>query len=104
VKTILGSGGAGEDASDAEVIEGIRLLAETEGIFGETAAGVTVAVTRKLIAQGKLNPSLATVLAITGNGLKTAGVVSGELQTLEPISPKMAVFEEQYINLASVHA
>ncbi len=103
VKTILGSGGAGEDASDQEVVESMRLLAETEGIFGETAAGVTVAVARKLIAQGKLDPTRSTVLAITGNGLKTAGAVSGELEPAEAIRPKLAAFEEQFLNLAAAH-
>jgi threonine synthase len=101
VKTILDSGGAGEDASDAEVVEGMRLLAETEGIFGETAAGVTVAVTRKLIAARKLDPNQVTVLAITGNGLKTAGAVSGELQAGETIRPKLAEFEEHYLGLTA---
>ena len=75
VKTILASGGAGEDVSDEEVVEGIRLLGETEGIFTETAGGVTVAVARKLIRQGRLNPEESTVLAITGNGLKTIGAL-----------------------------
>ncbi|OFW25939.1 MAG: threonine synthase, partial [Acidobacteria bacterium RIFCSPLOWO2_02_FULL_59_13] len=67
-RDILSSGGTAEDVSDPEIIEAMRLLAETEGIFGETAAGVTVAVARKLFRQGKLNPEEETVLCITGNG------------------------------------
>ncbi len=107
VKTILGSGGAGEDASDEEVVEGIRLLAETEGIFAETAGGVAVAVARKLIEQGRLNPDESIVLAITGNGMKTLGAVSGALRDAHrsaAIRPKLAEFEENYLGLASARA
>ncbi len=68
--------GAIGDVTDAEVIEGIRLLAETEGIFAETAGGVTVAVTRKLLAQGLLDPTAETVIVNTGEGLKTLDAVS----------------------------
>lgn len=104
VKTMLGSGGTGEDASDADVVEGIRLLAETEGIFAETAGGVTVAVTRKLIEQGRLNPDESIVLAITGNGLKTIGAVSGVVPSSDAIRPKLAEFEEHYLGLAPAAA
>ncbi len=100
-KMIQESGGTGEDVSDPEVVEGIRLLAETEGLFAETAGGVTVAVARKLIRLGRLNPDESIVLAITGNGLKTIGVVSGEIRTHEAIRPRLADFEEQYLK---VHA
>jgi threonine synthase len=100
VQTILRSGGAGEDSSDEEIVEGIRLLAETEGIFTETAGGVTVAVTQKLIRAGRLNPEESIVLAITGNGLKTVSAVSGELEESAAIRPKLADFEEQYLRLA----
>ncbi|MEY4322939.1 MAG: hypothetical protein RL410_720 [Actinomycetota bacterium] len=68
--------GAIDDVSDEEVVEGIRLLAETEGIFAETAGGVTVAVLRKLLAAGKLDPSRETVLINTGDGLKTLDAVA----------------------------
>ena len=98
VKTILGSGGAGEDVSDEEIIEGIRLLAETEGIFTETAGGVTVTVAGKLIRQGRLNPEESIVLAITGNGLKTTAALSGSLEENGVIRPKLADFEEHYLN------
>jgi len=98
-KMIQESGGAGEDVSDPEVVAGIRLLAETEGLFAETAGGVTVAVAHKLIRLGRLNPEESIVLAITGNGLKTIGAVSGEVQAAEAIRPKLADFEEQYLKL-----
>ena len=101
MKTILGSGGAGDDVTDEEIVAGIRLLAETEGIFTETAGGVTVAVTQKLIRHGVLNPDEATVLAITGNGLKTVAAVSGRLEQVAAIRPKLADFEEQYVQLAA---
>ena len=68
--------GAVGDVSDEEVVEGIRLLAQTEGIFAETAGGVTVAVTRKLLAQGLLDPTKETVIVNTGEGLKTLDAVS----------------------------
>ena len=98
-KAIQESGGAGEDVSDPEVVEGIRLLAETEGFFAETAGGVTVAVARKLVRLGRLNPEESIVLAITGNGLKTIGAVSGEIGVVEAIRPKLADFEEHYLKI-----
>lgn len=104
VKTILGSGGAGEDVSDEEIVQGIRLLAETEGVFTETAGGVTVAVAGKLIRRGLLNPEESIVLAITGNGLKTLGALSGKLEDGEAIRPKLADFEEHYLSPAPATA
>ena len=104
VKTILGSGGAGEDASDEEIIAGIRLLAETEGIFTETAGGVTVSVARKLIAQGRLNPDESIVLGITGNGLKTVAALNGRFGEGQVIRPKLADFEEHFLKLAAARA
>ncbi len=101
VKAILGSGGAGEDVTDDEIVEGIRLLGETEGIFTETAGGVTVAVARKLVRQGLLNPEESTVLAITGNGLKTIGALQGRIPESALIRPKLEEFEEQFLNAAA---
>jgi threonine synthase len=71
------TGGAIEDVSDAEVVEGIRLLAETEGIFAETAGGVVVATLRKLLAAGLLDPAAETVILNTGDGLKTLDAIAG---------------------------
>ncbi len=102
VKTILESGGTGEDVSDKEIVQGIRLLAETQGIFTETAGGVTVAVAQKLIRQGRLNPDDCTLLVITGNGLKTPGAVSAGLEETTAIRPKLEEFEEHYQPLATV--
>lgn len=72
---IAESGGWAEDVTDEEIRNGIRLLAEAEGIFTETAGGVTIAVTKKLISQRRINPDDLTVIAITGNGLKTQDAV-----------------------------
>ena len=70
------TGGAVADVSDAEVVDAILLLARTEGIFAETAGGVTVACARKLVAEGRLDPEADTVLLITGDGLKTLDAVA----------------------------
>ena len=91
----------GEDVSDEEIVEGIRLLGETEGIFTETAGGVTVAVARKLIRQGLINPQESIVLAITGNGLKTIGALHGRIAESVLIRPKLDDFEEQFLNAAA---
>src|SRR3954470_19749554 len=93
-KTILGSSGWAEDSSDAEIVEAMTLLAETEGIFTETAGGVTVAAARKLYAQGRIRPDETTVLCITGNGLKTTDALAGKFDIVEPIPPKLAAFEQ----------
>ncbi|MGH9568402.1 MAG: threonine synthase [Candidatus Angelobacter sp.] len=93
-KMIAASGGWAEDASDPEIVDGITLLAESEGIFAETAGGVTVATARKLFAQGRIAPEDTTVLCITGNGLKTTDALAGRFETPEPIPPKLTAFEE----------
>jgi threonine synthase len=73
------TGGAVADVSDEEVVDAIRLLARSEGIFAETAGGVTVATARKLIQAGRLDPEADTVLLITGDGLKTLDAVAGHV-------------------------
>jgi threonine synthase len=81
--------GAVGDVTDEEVVEGIRLLAECEGIFGETSGGVTVAVTRKLLAQGLLDPTAETVIVNTGEGLKTLDAVATGNGFTATISPNV---------------
>jgi threonine synthase len=85
------TGGAVEDVTDAEVVDAIRLLARTEGIFAETAGGVTVGVLRKLVETGKLDPSAETVVINSGDGLKTLDAVAGTGVTAT-IKPNLAAF------------
>ncbi|MCM8767985.1 MAG: threonine synthase [Candidatus Omnitrophica bacterium] len=94
-KTVIDSGGWGESVTDQEIIEGIKLLAQTEGIFTETAGGVTVAVTKKLIQQGKIKQDELTVISITGNGLKTQEAVSSNLKEIIKIKPNLNSFENE---------
>src|SRR5579884_4162961 len=86
-KVIRDSGGWAEDVTDAEIAEAMALLARTEGVFAETAGGVTVAVTRKLIEQGRIPRDEEIVLCITGNGLKTQDAVADRLGKPVVISP-----------------
>ena len=88
---IADSGGWAEDASDSEILDAIRLLATTEGIFAETAGGTTLAVAQKLIAQRRIRPTDRLVIAITGNGLKTQEAL--KLEELQSIEPKLSDFE-----------
>lgn len=90
------SGGAAEDVSDAEIVEAIELLARTEGIYTETAGGVTLGVTKKLIDEEKIPRDEPIVVSITGNGLKTQDAVEGNLRKPELIGPTLEDFEELY--------
>jgi threonine synthase len=93
IKAIRESGGWAEDVGDDVVVESIQLLAESEGVFTETAGGVTVGCARKLFEQDRILPEETTVLCITGNGLKTTDVLAGHYQGEEPIRPRLAEFE-----------
>jgi threonine synthase len=93
IKQIRESGGWAEDISDPEIVAAIKLLAETEGIFTETAGGVTAGVTEKLIRDGRILPDDTTVVCITGNGLKTTDAIAAEFPTTEAIAPRLDAFE-----------
>ncbi len=88
------TGGAVADVTDGEIVDAIRLLAATEGIFGETAVGVTLAVLRKLLAAGQLDPAAETVIINSGDGLKTLDAVAPAVPALTPIRASLAAFAE----------
>jgi threonine synthase len=97
IETITATGGWAEDVADPEILSGMKLLAETEGIFTETAGGVVVEVTRKLIEQGRIRPEETTVLAITGNGLKTTESLTGQIALPAAVEPRLAAFEAMLV-------
>ncbi len=99
IQCIKESGGWEEDVPDPEIIEAMKLLARTEGVFAETAGGVTLACARKLIEAGKIGRDETTVLCITGNGLKTQEALSGKTSPVHHIKPKLSSFEEALKNI-----
>jgi threonine synthase len=92
IKVIRESGGWAEDVSDIEIVSAIQELAETEGVFTETAGGVTTAVTARLYAHGRIHPDELTVSCITGNGLKTTDVLQGAYQQHAAVRPRLSDF------------
>ena len=102
IKTANISGGYGEDVSDEEIVESMKLLAETEGIFTETAGGVTVGVTKKLIEQGRIKPDETTVICVTGNGLKTQEALANHFDAPAVIEPNVNSFEDIFTNSLTV--
>lgn len=94
IRAMRETGGCAEDVSDAEIIDSIKLLAKTEGIFAETAGGVTLACAKKLIEAGKINRDETTVICITGNGLKTQEALGVQMPKPHYIKPNLSAFEE----------
>jgi threonine synthase len=92
IRAIRDSGGWAEDVSDVEIVSAIQELAETEGVFTETAGGVTTAVTARLYAHGRIHPDELTVSCITGNGLKTTDVLQGAYEQGTAVRPRMSDF------------
>jgi L-threonine synthase (EC 4.2.3.1) len=78
-----------EEAADKEIIEAIRLLAKTEGIFAEPAGGVTVAVLKKLIDEGKIGPDETVVCFVTGGGLKTPELMVDGIKEARHVRPTL---------------
>lgn len=102
IDAIKESGGSGESVTDQEIIDGIKLLASTEGIFTETAGGVTVAVAKKLIEKGVIPKKDSCVICITGNGLKTQEAVSDHIGKPYKIKPTLDSFEKTIRNEAHI--
>ncbi|HEU0168521.1 MAG TPA: threonine synthase [Chloroflexota bacterium] len=95
LQIIKESDGAAEVATDQEIVDGIKLLAQTEGIFAETAGGVTIACLKKLVQAGKVGRDEVTVAYITGNGLKTQEAVEEHLSPSLQVGPTLSSFEDQ---------
>jgi threonine synthase len=93
-QAIRASGGTALAVSDDEILAAIHLLAETEGVFTETAGGVTLAVAKRLIADGRIPPDEPAVVCITGNGLKTQEPLAAEARPLTVIAPRLDEFEK----------
>jgi threonine synthase len=92
-QVVKNSGGWGESATDPEIVNAIKLLARTEGIWTEPAGGTTLAATIKLIESGRIPRDESIVVSITGNGLKTQEAVAGELPYPVVIDPKLGEFD-----------
>lgn len=101
IHTMWKTGGSCEDVTDEEIMQGIQLLAEYEGIFAEPAGGVTVACAKKLIENGSILRDACTVLCITGNGLKTQEATQGKLEAIHVIDPLISSFDKHIIEVIS---
>jgi len=100
LKAVRESGGWGEAVTDEEIVDGIKLLARTEGIFTEPAGGTTVAVTKKLIEQGRIPRDESIVISVTGNGYKTLEAVLDAVDQPFRIPARLTDFDELYARLA----
>jgi threonine synthase len=101
LKIMKQSGGVATSVTDEEIVEGMKLLARTEGIFAETAGGVTVAVLKKLAEAGQVHPDELIVVYVTGNGLKTQEALVGQLNDPVYVRASIASVEEA-LSLASL--
>jgi threonine synthase len=94
LEAVRRTGGWMDDADDDEIRDGMRLLAQTTGVFAETAGGVTVAVLRKLVAAGRLDPDAETVVLNTGEGLKTLDAIEAMVGPTHRIKPSLRAARE----------
>lgn len=92
IQTARGTGGAIDACTEGEVLEGLRLLAETEGVFTETAGGVTIAVLKRLVESGVVKPDEETVALVTGNGYKTIEALEGTIEPSYHVAPDLDEF------------
>jgi threonine synthase len=99
LQAVKESGGWGESVTDAEILDGVKLLARTEGIFTEPAGGTEVAVTRKLIQQGRIPRDESIVISVTGNGYKTLEAVAKSVEQPFTIKANLKNFDELYFEL-----
>jgi threonine synthase len=97
LKTMADTNGSATAVTDDEIVNGIKLLAEAEGVFAETAGGVVIAGLRRLVEQGKVDPDEVVVAFITGAGLKTQEAVAPALRPALAVSPTIESFEEALI-------
>ncbi len=104
LKAVRESGGWGESVTDEEIVEGIQLLARTEGIFTEPAGGTTVAVTKKLIQTGRIPRDESIVISVTGNGYKTLEAVVGTVDQPARIPARLGDFDALYERLQASRA
>jgi len=104
LKVMRETNAAADDVTDDEIRDAIKLLAETEGIFAETAGGVTVGVAKKLIASGKISKDSSAVICVTGNGLKTLDAVNGYCGKPREIRPSLREFEALLAHEEKVNA
>ena len=88
------SGGWGENVTDEEIITAMKLLAETEGIFAETAGGVTLGSTIKLLETGRISRDESIVICVTGNGLKTQEALTGKINQPIIINARLQEFDD----------
>jgi threonine synthase len=99
---VRSTGGAFDAVTDDEIVEGISLLARTEGIFAETAGGVTIATLAKLAAAGVVHPDERVVAYVTGHGLKTVDAVTPHVGPSATIAPSLEAFSEALASLEGV--
>jgi threonine synthase len=104
LKVMRDTNAAADDVTDDEIRNAIKLLAETEGIFAETAGGVTVGVAKKLIASGKIPKDSSAVICVTGNGLKTLDAVQGHVGKPREIKTSLREFEALLAHEEKVNA
>jgi threonine synthase len=96
LKIVQDTGGALDAVDDPDIVDGIRLLARTEGIFAETAGGVTIGVLKKLASTGRIDPDELVVAYITGNGFKTVDAIAEHVTPALRVAPTLSSFQAAY--------